>query len=183
VLACAWVLAISEEKRTELELNGVLSAYLSDGILRDAHDWGSGKGILIVLQRETERRVAWGSLLRHNNPFVFTESSWLTRSSFILSNALPTHLEAVLRLPAGVSAVSVGRSELQHAELSGEFQTRFPNSLGYIAVSRAGFNFNKTEAIFYIDHFCGLCGGGRFVLMRKTNGIWKVADERYTWIS
>jgi hypothetical protein len=85
--------------------------------------------------------------------------------------------------PAKGSHVAVLRSELEQTQSSGEFQTRFPKSLGYIAVSRAGFNLNKTEAIFYLDHFCSLCGGGRYVLMRKPAGIWKIMDEHSTWVS
>jgi hypothetical protein len=33
-----------------------------------------------------------------------------------------------------------------------------------------GFNPSRTQAVFYIDHFCGLCGGGRYVLMEKIYG-------------
>ena len=113
----------------------------------------------------------------------FTESSVVTRSSFTLSNAFPSRLRIALRLPAVVTTIVVSREDLEKADSSGEFQTRFPNNMGYIAVSQAGFNFSKTEAIFYLDHFCGLCGGGRYVFMRKTNGIWKVVDEHYTWVS
>lgn len=72
---------------------------------------------------------------------------------------------------------------LDKAGSSNDFAAHFPISLGSIAVSRAGVNLAETEAIFYIDHFCGLCGGGRYVLMRKINGTWKVVSEHYTWIS
>jgi hypothetical protein len=66
---------------------------------------------------------------------------------------------------------------------SPEFQKRFPNNMGLIAVSGVGFNPNRTQAVFYVDHFCGLCGGGRYVLMEKIEGSWHVRDEHYTWIS
>jgi hypothetical protein len=55
--------------------------------------------------------------------------------------------------------------------------------MGYITLSGVGFNLNRTQAVFYINHFCGLCGGGRYVLMEKANGKWEVTAENYTWIS
>jgi hypothetical protein len=185
ILACAWALVVSERRRTEAEFSAVLSAYLSNGVLRDVHDRGPGRGILIVLQREAQQPGSWRWrwLFPFDRDFKFAQSSIVTRSSFALSNALPTRLRVVLRLPTGVSGVFVGRSELEQSEASGEFQRRFPNSLGYLAVSQAGLNLNRTEAIFYIDDFCGLCGGGRYVLMHKINGVWSVVDEHYTWVS
>jgi hypothetical protein len=35
-------------------------------------------------------------------------------------------------------------------------------------------NPSKTQAVFYINHFCGLCGGGRYVFMEKIGGAWRV---------
>ncbi len=185
VLLCVFGLVFAEQRRTEAELDAVLSAYLSDGILHDADDWGSGRGILVVLQREAQRpgMWRWRWLYPFDKRLKFTDSSFVTRSSFTLSNALPSQLRVVLHLPTGVNAILVSRSDVEQTESSGAFQTRFPNNLGYIAVSRVGFNLTKTEAIFYLDHFCGLCGGGRYVLMRKVNGVWKVVDEHFTWVS
>jgi hypothetical protein len=148
LLICIFVLVVAEQRRTDTELDAVLSAYLSDGILHDAHDWGSGRGILVVLQREAQQpgMWRWRWLYPFDKRLKFTESSLVTRSSFTLSNVLPTHLRVGLHLPNGATAVMVRRSELDQAESSGEFQTRFPNNLGYIAVSRAGFNLNKTRS-------------------------------------
>jgi hypothetical protein len=66
---------------------------------------------------------------------------------------------------------------------SPDFQEKFPHNLGFIALSGVGFNPSRTQAVFYIDHFCGLCGGGRYVLMEKVEGSWRVREEHYTWIS
>jgi hypothetical protein len=49
--------------------------------------------------------------------------------------------------------------------------------------SDVGFNRNHTQAVFYIDHFCGLCGGGRYVRMAKIDGAWHIQGEHWTWIS
>ena len=185
LLLCILALAAVEQRRTESELAAVVSAYLSDGIPQDPHDWGSGRGILVVLQREAQVPGVWRWrwLSPFDNRLKFSGSSVVTRGSFSLSNALPSRLQITLQLPAGVTGAMVSRKELERTAATDEFQKRFPNNFGYVAVSQAGFNFNKTESIFYIDHFCGLCGGGRYVLMRKIEGTWKVVDEHYTWVS
>jgi hypothetical protein len=178
------VFFILEQRRTQAELSPVLSAYLSDEVLHNAHDWGSGRGIQIILQREAQHpgmwRVRWS--LPFDQRLRFPQAAFLTRTSFVVSNAVSTDIQAELHLPRGVRSVVVSRSELEHS-LSSDFQQRFPNNLGYIAVSQPGFNFAKTEAILYIDHFCGLCGGGSYILMRKVNGIWRVVDQHSTWMS
>src|SRR6476660_6517230 len=179
------VLAGIEQRRSEAVLETALSGYLSDSVVRDAHDWGTGRRVLIVLQREAQEPGMWR--LRWLYPFDkrlrFAPSSLMTRCSFVLSNLFPGEHKLLLQLPRGVSFVSVNRTLLDKAASSNEFDARFPDNLGSIAVSRAGVNLSETEAIFYIDHFCGLCGGGRYVLMRKITGTWKVIDEHYTWIS
>jgi len=106
----------------------------------------------------------------------------VTRTSFVVSNAVASDIRAELHLPRGVDLVVVSRRELEQSQ-SSDFQQRFPNNLGYIAVSQPGFNFNKTEAILYVDHFCGLCGGGGYILMRKVSGVWHVLDQHSTWVS
>jgi hypothetical protein len=55
--------------------------------------------------------------------------------------------------------------------------------MGLIVLSGVGFNPSHSQAMFYIDHFCGLCGGGRYVLLEKVDGVWHVRDEHYVWIS
>ena len=81
-----------------------------------------------------------------------------------------------------MDSVVVGRTELERSQ-SSDFQQRFPKNFGYIAVSQPGFNLSKTEAILYIDHFCGLSGGGGYILMRKVSGVWRVEDQHSTWVS
>ncbi|HKR82666.1 MAG TPA: hypothetical protein VJS37_00755, partial [Terriglobales bacterium] len=112
----------------------------------------------------------------------FPESSRTSRFSFFLTNLFVTDVQAELHLPSGVTPVFVSREELERTEPN-EFERKFPNNLGYIAVSHIGFNLTKSEAIFYIDHFCGLCGGGGYVVMRKMNGKWRVAEQHSTWVS
>lgn len=82
-------------------------------------------------------------------------------------------------LPSRATLAFTSRSDY----FSPEFQKKFPRNLGLITLSGVGFNVRRTQAVFYIDHFCGLCGGGRYVLIEKIDGAWRVRDEHYTWIS
>jgi hypothetical protein len=178
------VVFILERQRTQAELGTILSAYLSDEVRRNSHDWGPGRGIRIILQREAQQPGTWRwrwSLL-FDRRLQFPQGSFVTRTSFVVSNAVASNIRPELRLPSGVEFVIVSRSELERST-SSDFQNRFPNNFGYVAVSQPGFNLSKTEAILYIDYFCGLCGGGGYILMRKVHGVWCVVDQHSTWIS
>ena len=184
-LLFALLSVFAERMRTGREFDAVLSSYLSDESLHDAHDWGTRRGILVVVQREAQQpgMWRWRWLAMFDTRIRFAESSLITRISFTIANALPANLNLALHLPPGVAFTLAARNDLERAAPLSEFDSRFPNNLGYIAVSLPGFNATRTEAIFYIDHFCGLCGGGAYVLMRKTNGVWKVVTEHGTWSS
>jgi hypothetical protein len=184
LLAGIAVLFILEQRLTQTEVGAVLSDYLSDEVLNNVHDWNSGRGLQIILQREAQQPGTWRwrwSLL-FDRRLRFPEASFVTRTSFVVGNVVASDIRAELHLPRGVDSVIVGRRELEQSQ-SSDFQQRFQHNLGYIAVSQPGFNFNKTEAILYIDHFCGLCGGGGYILMRKVNGVWHVVDQHSTWMS
>jgi hypothetical protein len=93
-----------------------------------------------------------------------------------------TDINTDLRLSKGARAVLVSPSELGTKQ--GDVDARFPNNFGFFVVSHVGLNLTKTEALLYFDHFCGgLCGGGRYVQMRKVNGMWRVVDHHETWVS
>ena len=161
----------------------VLSAYLSDEVLHNVHDWGS-RAAQMVIQREAQSpgNWRWRWIMLLDKPSWFPESSRTSRFSLFLSNLFVTDVQAELHLPSGVTTVFVSRKELERTG-SNNVQARFPNNFGYIAVSHIGLNLAKSEAIFYIDHFCGLCGGGGYVVMRKVNGQWRVTDQHSTWVS
>jgi hypothetical protein len=59
----------------------------------------------------------------------------------------------------------------------------FPKAAGYFALSHVGFNADCTQALLYVEHICGLCGHGGYVLMRKVDGRWTVETEAGTWVS
>jgi hypothetical protein len=64
-----------------------------------------------------------------------------------------------------------------------QFQRRFSGSCGYVELSAVGFNSAHSEAFFRAYHFCGLCGGGGYVLMTKINGEWRVVKWDLSWVS
>jgi hypothetical protein len=66
----------------------------------------------------------------------------------------------------------------------GEFYKQFPDSGGYIGLSRVGLNSNSNQAIVYIQHSCGgLCGSGHYLMLVKNNQGWVVQKRFMAWIS
>ena len=101
LLAVIAVFFILEQRRTQAEVGAVLSAYLSDEVLNNAHDWGSGRTIQITLQREAHQPGIWKwrwSLL-FDRQLRFPQASFVTRTSFVVSNAVASDIRAQLDLP------------------------------------------------------------------------------------
>jgi hypothetical protein len=64
------------------------------------------------------------------------------------------------------------------------FYQLYPNSDGYMAFSRVGFNTEITLAFVYIQYVCGPeCGGGIYYVLRRTLGKWQIVDQVDTWVS
>jgi hypothetical protein len=171
-------LFVVEHWRTQAEVGPLLSALFRDGVLHETQDSGSGHSIQIILLREAYQSDTWRARWS-----VFPQASLVTRSNFVLNNAVTTDIRAELQLPRGAVTIVVSRSEVERG-LPGDFQRRFPNNMGYFVVSHPGFNFSKTEAILYIEHHCsGLCGGGEYILVRKVIGVWRIVAQHDTWVS
>ncbi len=67
---------------------------------------------------------------------------------------------------------------------SSEFYRQFPDSGGYIALSRAGLNTSGDQALVYMHHICGgLCGSGHYLLFVKKNKEWVVQKHFMAWVS
>lgn len=186
LLTLVALLYVIEQRRTRAEMGALLSALFSDEVLHYGQDLEAGRQIQIVVQRDSknpwEKSELQGSLL-FDRQLLFAQSSRTTRASFFVSNVFSTDIQAELHLPEGVKPFFLSREELDQTKPT-DFQTRFPNNLGYFVVSHAGLNLSKSEALLYIDHFCsGLCGGGVYVLMHKVNGVWHVVDQHGTWVS
>lgn len=58
------------------------------------------------------------------------------------------------------------------------YYRRFPDSRGFIMLSRIGFNTERTQALLYVGSRCGpRCGDIHFLLLEKTNGTWTTKKE------
>src|ERR1044071_6206003 len=66
-----------------------------------------------------------------------------------------------------------------------KFYRKYPETRGYATFSRVGFNAEKTQALVYQAHSCGgLCGGGSYILLTKTSGVWTIKGSvGPTWVS
>jgi hypothetical protein len=181
LIASALALHRVEQDRNGKQEYEVYSAYLSEGILDDAHDWSVGPSIQVVIEDRTRMgaTLRWWWLYPFDGRVKFDQLQAMTRASFVVSNLFQTRMQPNIRLPKRAEPILASESEIN----SSDFQKRFPHNLGYVVLSDVGFNREQTQAVFYVDHFCGLCGGGRYVLMEKVNGSWQVRGEHSTWIS
>jgi hypothetical protein len=160
---------------------GVYAAYLSQGLLNDAHDSSVGGPVQVVVRDTTEvgENLRWRLLYRWDSHAQFHQLRTSTRASYLVRNPFRTRIASKFVLPSRATVAIASEFDYN----SRDFQEKFPHNLGFIALSGVGFNPSRTQAVFYIDHFCGLCGGGRYVLMEKVKGFCRVQDEHYTWIS
>ena len=176
----------AERKRDAHEQYAVYSAYLSEKILNDAHDWSVDSPIQVVIINRTKSggtsRLWLLNLLDRRIDFERLEKS--TSASYLIRNLLSNRLEPNFSLLNRAKVVLASQAKIEFLSYgSHEFQKEFPHNMGYVTLSAVGFNSGHTQAVFYIDHFCGLCGGGQYVLMEKVNGSWHVLDEHSTWSS
>jgi hypothetical protein len=58
------------------------------------------------------------------------------------------------------------------------YYRRYPESRGFIMLSRIGFNSAHTQALLYMGSRCGPgCGDVNFLLLEKVNGTWTTKKE------
>jgi hypothetical protein len=64
------------------------------------------------------------------------------------------------------------------------FYEKYPNSSGYIQISRVGFNSNQTQAILYYgNQYAGLGGEGYLIFLTKDEGKWIIKEKVGLWVS
>jgi hypothetical protein len=55
-----------------------------------------------------------------------------------------------------------------------DFDSKYPDSAGWIEFSAVGFNEDKTFAVLYVAHHCGSrCGAGGVRALQKKDGKWQ----------
>lgn len=187
-----------ERRRTQAETGAVLSAFFSQKVLNDMQNVDAERPITIVVMRNPDCGIcmhpaigletqSWFAQSLKSRAWSvsdawFAQSSRTTRASFFLSSVFSTDINIDLRLAKGALVVFANPNEI--GAKPGDFDARFPNNFGFFVVSHVGLNLAKTEALLYVDHYCGgLCGGGGYVQMRKVNGMWRVVSLHETWVS
>ena len=78
-----------------------------------------------------------------------------------------------------VPVVLISKSEFDQIPGKWEnFYKKFPDSQGYMMLSRVGFNSDRTKALVYVTNICGrLCGIGCYFLLHKEYGDWIIREE------
>jgi hypothetical protein len=179
-----------DRARAESEQYKVLSDYISAGLTDKSHDLGSDHGLVVILGRTTVTNMlvkrnrlneyrALIARLPHARRVLPLNSQWPI-INLLIANIWPDRLMERFALPVRYVLATEAETALYGTSA---FEQRFPGNYGYLTFTRVGFNRNLTEAVFYTEHVCGLCGGGQYVCMRKLNGRWVVQGTAGTWIS
>jgi hypothetical protein len=166
------------------EQYAVYSAYIEDGLTGDSHSLGDRRGIVIIaadatlwpkLNQIQRWRFMAGSLLNLQRRTI-PPRGWLIYPLF-LTNVGINKFDRRLNISSEYELLD------SDALSRPNIHQRFPQSYGYLTFSSIAFNPDLSEALFYTEHLCGLCGGGEYVLMRKNDGRWEVVNRYSTWVS
>ncbi len=112
-----------------------------------------------------------------------------TIDSYTRRNKTSVPLRKSFRLNVKYQIVPYKRIEslFDMIELENDWKTfyrKYPQSNGYLRLSRVGFNRAGDEALVSTAWMCGsLCGEGRYILLRKKHGLWKIEADVMTWVS
>jgi hypothetical protein len=179
VFALTFVIAAGllrlQSNRTRSEKYMVYSAYVNSRLTGESHDLGSPKRLSVIVGTT----IAPGISLLGDAKRRLPGTRPSTLVAFLLSNLWDKSLTREFDISARYLLITKTEA------LSYPFDSiqKYPSSYGYLIFSDIGLNADSTEALFYTEHICGLCGGGEYVLMQKIAGRWKVVGESYTWIS
>jgi hypothetical protein len=164
-----WIYIPSKAVR-ERETYAALSAFITPGLTGDSHDLGS-RGRLVVILDHTSNgmvRFLWTDRLRR--------TSRTERALMFLSSLHSSKFESKFSIPAPYKLVS-------STEPPGYSDADQRASYGMLTFSHATFNHDATRVTFYMEHLCGMCGEGAYIVMEKQDGLWHVTDGAGTWIS
>lgn len=154
------------------EAYAVYSAYLESEIFHDAHDYGRGNGVVLIQRTTSTPGFQADVVPRITENLKGVEVSTLTNFQQVVRES--GELERKFSLPT--TYVIASGADIAAGNAKGDY--------GYVALSQVGFNRGSTQALFHIDHFCPLCGGSGYVLMKKNIfGKWKIQGEFFTMVS
>ncbi len=143
-------------------------------------EFGKDPGLL-VLQAESRSFDPDWDRLREELPQLQEE----TLANYRAQNANTSLLQEFLDLPMEVVFLTESESKAIFEQGGWDaFYARFPKAHGLTALSRVGFNRERTQALVYMgtmSHY--LAGAGFFYLLEKERGSWKVKGQLMVWIS
>ena len=191
VISSVYLYARPNPALADSEQYNVLSDYIASGLTGYSHDLGSRDGLVVILGRTTvtdmllrknllNEYVALIGSLPHARRNLHLSSQWPILN-LLVANFRSEQLKEHFAIPA--EYVLATEDEVRKYGQDPSLKQRFAHSYGYLTFTRVGFNRQLTDAVFYTEHVCGLCGEGKYVHMRKLNGKWFVQAESGTWIS
>lgn len=89
---------------------------------------------------------------------------------------------------SGISGTAMIREEDVSAPFTldwwSQFRARFPDTSGYMRITRPVLDDARKVAVIYVAHRCGgLCGTGTLVRLERTSRGWRVAGIQGVWVS
>jgi hypothetical protein len=178
IIAAVIILSCVQIERNKHEEYAVYSAYLCERFWNNSQDSSGRRPMKLVIAdgtaAERPRFHVFPFLERDVNFSELQTSTWAT---FVVRNLFPIRIRSRFDLPSPAALTS----ESDYS--SADFQKKFPYNTGLIVLSGVGFNPSRTQALFYVEDLCGLCGDGRFVLMERIRGSWRIKAEHFTWVS
>lgn len=177
----------------------VLSAYINDTFTGSKGDARIGAHIArIVVANKTQsdmddphvgyengKQIPWSKTsryLRKQSPVLQAS----TLKSFRDANAHAAALRPQFQLSLPYELVDKGEIDaiFKNNGWWTDYYKKYPDSQGFLAVSRIGFSADGKQAMLYSANGCGgKCGTGTYVVMAKVGGSWRVMKEILIWVS
>jgi hypothetical protein len=191
-VVCSYSYGLWYTYQTDQEQHAVWAAYLNHALsnAESPSRTNTAQQPIIVVRDHTEQAyrhtilaLLWPMMARGDRHMYerLPALRFGTYSRFLLGSLLP-HSIRQLNVVASYR-LATADEVAAYGETGNRWQRLFPQSAGFFVFSTVGFNAERTEALLHVDYFCGLCGGGSYVLLRKHNGRWAVAEEASTWVS
>jgi hypothetical protein len=136
----------------------------------------SGFGDTLKKIRETAAKDTLADYDRKNKTAIPLQNRFSTRVPVVLISE--SERDEIFEIK--------GQADKKTANPAGmkELQRRYPNSQGFMNLSRIGLDKNAIQALIYAGNICGgLCGSGQVFFLRKEGGAWKVKLSATTWVS
>ena len=177
----------------------VLSAYITSEFTGDKGEHRVGHQVSkIVIGEETQtdlddshiqdddgKQISWKKISK----YLHTQAPGLqvaTLDSFRYGGAHQVSFGTLFHVPVVYELVD--KAEIDAIFEKGgwwtDYYKRFPNSQGFLTLSRVGFSPDGKQALFYAKNGCGgTCGTGTYVVMERADSGWKVLKEILIWVS